>query len=373
MNERACYRIGRDAGLDAFALSLALPDGRTVPARLCDTSARGLAIETCDEALWLRPGVQMTVHIALPGHGRDIAVPVIVRGVRQPGRRFGVEVCDPEQLERELPPELFKLFNRRQTPRTFVDPDEYIPFKLSSGGGRRAVGRMRDISVAGASLELPLRDDPAFAAGEPVQIALQMRHRQRALEVAGHIRRVQKTRRNVIYGIEFDAETCPTTLRHHRALEQLMSEITLVEQSNPGARIVAERRAAKRARPNEEVTLSIELRGKGDRRATSVLRDISITGLGVIVPAADDPEFAADEEMELTLQLPHDSLDLVAKIRRGLLIDSQVCYGLEFDTAHSDNASCSALRTFVELLLLDDDSPTGKLIAQISGSTAPAT
>ena len=370
MNERACYRIGREAGLDSLPLRLELPDGRSVDARLQDTSARGLAVETTHESVELREGSRVCVVVHLPGLGKTVSIDAIVRGIREPGRCFGFEVCDPNRLERELPAPLFRLFNRRQTPRTVIDPDEYIPFKLSSDGGRRAVGRMRDISVAGASLELPLQADPGFVKNESVQIALQLHDARRSFELAGKVRRVLTTRHHIVYGIEFDVTHPTAREKQHRALERLMAEITLVEQNDPGARLVAERRAAKRAKPGHELSLSIELRGRGERRACSVLRDISFTGMGVIVPAADDPEFAPDEEMELTLQLPYDSVDLTARIRRGLLVDTQVCYGLEFDTTPSDDASAMALRTFVELLMLEDDSPTGKLIAQIAGSSA---
>jgi hypothetical protein len=53
--------------------------------------------------------------------------------------------------------------------------------------------------------------------------------------------------------------------------------------------------------------------------------------------------------MALAFRLGDRTLDLVARVRRGLLIDDVVCYGLEFDAERSAEFTerSAAIRDFV--------------------------
>ena len=63
--------------------------------------------------------------------------------------------------------------------------------------------------------------------------------------------------------------------------------------------------------------------------------------------------------MTLAFRLGGRTLDLVARVRRGLLIDDVVCYGLEFDTERSQEFAerSAAIRDFVREHALAQPEP----------------
>jgi hypothetical protein len=97
-----------------------------------------------------------------------------------------------------------------------------------------------------------------------------------------------------------------------------------------------ERRMARRvaADPDLEVAVS----APGVPTVLARLRDISATGLSVILPAAEDREpLPGGCGVDLRFYLPLDgrTITLRGYVRRGLMIDQHVCYGIQFDPGGS--------------------------------------
>jgi hypothetical protein len=92
------------------------------------------------------------------------------------------------------------------------------------------------------------------------------------------------------------------------------------------------RRVARRVRP--EGSIVIELRPRSAAPVPGLLRDISWSGMNVAVDArADTLVLEREERIGLHFVLPRERapLELVGQVQRGLLVDTEVRYGIRFD------------------------------------------
>jgi hypothetical protein len=93
-----------------------------------------------------------------------------------------------------------------------------------------------------------------------------------------------------------------------------------------------ERRLARRvtADPN----LKVAMGAPGHRTVIVLLRDVSATGVSVMLPAQDDRDplqSGCPVELHLCLPSESESVRLHGTVRRGLVIDQYVCYGIQLE------------------------------------------
>ncbi len=338
MEQRACYRVATHLALELFQLTLELSDGRRYPARMDDVSARGLMARTTSG---IRPPIRSGDRVALllscPARGISLRLNATVRGLKSGSAEdcYGLAFAQPEGLEAALPSDLFGLFNRRRAPRTPLDRATQALTMAAAQLGRRAVGTWRDISLSGASISVKQDEDPGFQIGEQITLNGRFGDARFDTPLVAYVRRIRSAPGAVLYGIEFDWEHADAA-HQQLTLRSLVVDAT-TQRSAVSQRRIAERRVNQRARLASDKSIEVVLVGEGNRRANATLCDLSLSGAGVTVFALDDPEFIDDEPMQLQFELPGGALDVIARVRRGLLIDDQVCYGLEFDPIASED------------------------------------
>src|SRR5262245_50683432 len=242
-----------------------------------------------------------------------------------------------------------RFFNRRGAPRATLGPHQQVDVALRSSGSWQVRGHVHDLSVTGAAVWLSGQDARRVTAGSTVRIVLTPEQGGGArVELEGRVRWTQETDGPLLCGIAFDPELTPGYEQQRREIERLIAGRPPRGTASPHPRIV-NRRTAQRVRPEQGLQITVEICGAGERSAQARLRDISATGMAVAVIAEHDPEFGPGEEMTLAFRLGERTLDLVARVRRGLLIDDTVCYGLEFDAERSAEFEerSAAIRDFV--------------------------
>src|SRR5262245_37666319 len=156
MSQRTFYRVGRESGLDDFELELILADGRRVAAQLCDLSAGGLTAQTGGAEPSLHAGSPLEVELSSPRLALTVRAPARVCNVRETSgsARYGIRFQDPRALQRKLPSQLCRFFNRRGAPRATLGPHEQVDVALRSSGSWQVRGHVHDLSVSGAAVWL---------------------------------------------------------------------------------------------------------------------------------------------------------------------------------------------------------------------------
>jgi c-di-GMP-binding flagellar brake protein YcgR len=335
MSQRTFYRVGRESGLEDFELTLRLVDGRELAAQLCDLSVGGLTAQTHGSDGLLVTGATLEIELASTRLGVSVQVPGRVCNVRRAhgSARYGIRFGDSLALQRELPAHMCRFFNRRGAPRATLGPNEQVEVAVHATGSWQLRGQIHDISVSGAAVWLGGPDARRIRVGGAVRVSLTPEHGGGPIELEGRVCWTQQSDGPLLCGIAFDAELTSNYEQARRELERMVAG-----RPARGARDarVVNRRIAQRVKPDGNTSITVEICGPGERSARAWLRDISATGMAVVVLADQDPEFGPDEEMVLAFQLAGHPLDLVARVRRGLLIDDMVCYGLEFDSARSE-------------------------------------
>lgn len=114
------------------------------------------------------------------------------------------------RLERELPRELFRLFNRRKAPRAEVPPGVApllvrlnVPDAALPGFVARS--SLRDISETGLGALAEAYVDEVLADVESVEVSLRFPESERVLRIAARIRNRNRSGDGVHYGLMFDA------------------------------------------------------------------------------------------------------------------------------------------------------------------------
>ena len=361
MSQRTFYRVGRESGLDDFELELVLADGRRVAAQLCDLSAGGLTAQTNGVEATLQAGSPLQIELSATRLAVSVQVPARVCNVRESSgsARYGIRFADPRTLQRKLPSQMCRFFNRRGAPRATLGPHEQVDVALRSSGSWQVRGHVHDLSISGAAIWLSGPDARRVTAGSAVRIALTPEHGGARVELEGRVRWTQETDGPLLCGVAFDPELTRGYEQQRREIERLIACRPARSGGGSLTARVVNRRTSQRVRPEQGLEITVEICGRGERSAQARLRDISTTGMAVVVVAEQDPEFGPGEEMELAFRLHGRTLDLVARVRRGLLIDDVVCYGLEFDAERSAEFAerSAAIRDFVREHALAQPEP----------------
>jgi hypothetical protein len=193
------------------------------------------------------------------------------------------------------------------------------------------------------AVDFPATGDPELASGELVNIEFALGADQ--LQFVERVKHGILAAHGARYGLEFEGALTPQFERQSDVIERFVDEAEHVVRFPQ----TVKRRAAllgswaPRVRPDPGEAVAVDVSAPRPRSPSSVhqsarLRDISTSGMRLSLPADLDMGLCAGDEAVVRCEgFPDGPLQVVARVRRALLVDDEVCYGLEFDAAHTRN------------------------------------
>jgi hypothetical protein len=205
--------------------------------------------------------------------------------------------------------------DRREVYRVDDKPNAYgLAVTLETGHSKPVDAEIVDLSRRGAALRLVDRHAPTLLPGGDVLLTFTHGVGGDPIPIGGQVRSVIATPGYVRIGVRF----C--------SFEDLTAHL-------PGHLLpLFNRRVARRVRP--ETPIAVDLRPREAAAVPGLIRDISWSGMSVAVDArADTLVLEREARIDLHFVLPRERapLELVGQVQRGLLIDTEVCYGIRFD------------------------------------------
>ncbi len=268
---------------------------------------------------------------------------------------YGLQFPHAGQLRETLPPRLYRLFQSSAAPRAVVQ-DAPIRVRVSRPGLADAWARLVDISTSGMAVDFAASEDPELASGELVGMEFDLGEEH--LQLVERVRHGTLAARGARYGLEFEGALTPRFERQSDAIERFVEgaeRIVRYPQPAPSAAepVLPHGGCAPRVKPAAAVSVDVLSLGPQSTARCARLRDISISGIGVVLPADRDLGLQAGDDAVVRCELPSNgSMQLAARVRRTLLIDDEVCYGLEFDPdlTLGFERKCRAIASFVHSL-----------------------
>jgi c-di-GMP-binding flagellar brake protein YcgR len=176
---------------------------------------------------------------------------------------------------------------------------------------------MIDVSAGGAGLGMVAEGAPEIRAGSRITVRFSSKRLLDPLEIASQIRHVKIDEGLLLIGIAFD-DWGDTRMNLAPQLRSLFNE-----------------REAVRVEPrvDQEVAVMVQINGSHSS-VEGLLRDISILGLGMWVPADDDVSLAHGEQVHLEFNLPpsNKKLHLEASVCHHQLVGERARVGLQIVT-----------------------------------------
>jgi hypothetical protein len=135
------------------------------PAELVNVSISGIGIclDTHPSTPLFKEGETMYLAISPPSETESIKEPCTVEhtALREEGRYYGVRFVDWMGLLERLPSNLYRLFNRRRSPRIEAeDEDEVQVYFETEGAAKVIAARLCDLAPEGIAFTVPARDGP---------------------------------------------------------------------------------------------------------------------------------------------------------------------------------------------------------------------
>lgn len=209
-------------------------------------------------------------------------------------------------------------------------PEELVQLAIKLASGATFFADVLEINGQGADLRFARESAPSLPLGQHATLAFRSPRFQKPVEIkAVAFSRIESEAARG-YGFRFE--------RTPELEATLQSIFSLVNQ-----------RHAHRVRPRMTESIAVILGfapgeeasvpRAGVRSAKGLLRDISLSGLGLAVPAEVEISFANVEIVSVAPQLPgaSGSLPLVGWIRNRRFDERQVTYGIEFDAERSED------------------------------------
>ncbi len=205
---------------------------------------------------------------------------------------------------------------RRESYRVKFDVEQHdLQISLSlPGRADRIECELVDLTRHGVGVRIAAGRAPPISADERVRLHFTGEDAGELPAIAATVRSVISTPSYFRYGLRFEACT---------ELREVLPE-RLLPRFN--------QRVARRVRPPS--ALRVELYHTGSERISAVIRDISWSGMSVLVPIRAEYEgLSLHKLIELRFSLPgtRQPLQLIGEIQRDLMIDELICYGIRFD------------------------------------------
>lgn len=182
-------------------------------------------------------GEQVELQFALPARDNPVLVRAMVihRTDENAARHYGFHFTDRAQLDSQLTPALFRLFNRRASDRVKPAPGS-LDVTLDPGAGRSTVvAQLLDISVGGMGLRAPRAVESALATADRVRVYLSLPTQEARLDLVVRIRNRSLVGSDVRYGVEYDRERTQNLEHQLEAINAFVTDRQLAERSQPEA------------------------------------------------------------------------------------------------------------------------------------------
>jgi c-di-GMP-binding flagellar brake protein YcgR len=166
-----------------------------------------------------------------------LAVSAFVRFRREEEtvRRYGLEFLERDIVEKQLPPALARLFNRRGAFRVRPDPGAPISVTLegflSQGSVERTTVDLVDLSVTGMAVTVGTEFEKAFAGNVDVRVSMELPGYPDDINLGAVIRYRKLLGDGVHYGIGFDPGRTANFARQRRAIMDYVVRRYREEQS----------------------------------------------------------------------------------------------------------------------------------------------
>lgn len=174
---------------------------------------------------------------------------------------------------------------------------------------------LHDMNIQGAEIILPFHLAPLGGEGEVVQLTVEHRRDGWLVTAIGCVRRVEKCgSAKVLLELQFT---------------QLGD---LYAQLDDALGRYFNRRSAARVKPEIEMNVRVKL-SYGHHRLRGVAHDLSLTGLGVVLPLVQAAVFRSGERVKATIDIPGIAPEFEGPgiVKHGYRSGENVVLGVEFD------------------------------------------
>jgi hypothetical protein len=221
--KRAIYRV-QPEDKDFLEVTLS-SEGRTIaPGVVVDVTADGAGIRF---GLAAAPNIAIGQQVELEFASQQqkiLTVPAFVRFRREEEthRRYGLEFLDRELVEKQLPPALARLFNRRGAFRVRPDPTRPIAVTLEGfvthGSVERTTVDLVDLSVTGMAVTVGPDFEKAFSGNVDVRVSMEVPGYPDDINLGAVIHYRKLLDDGVHYGIGFDPGRTANFAKQRRAI-----------------------------------------------------------------------------------------------------------------------------------------------------------
>jgi c-di-GMP-binding flagellar brake protein YcgR len=151
--------------------------------------------------------VELTLTFARPKKALLLSARVARRIDEGESRRYGFQFTDRQQLEQQLRPTLYRLFNRRASYRVRPAPDHPVEVTLECfPGGTPVQAQLIDISTGGMALRVPLEAESALADSDRVRVSASLPDCPQRLDLSAIICSRSLAGAEIRYGVKFDLQ-----------------------------------------------------------------------------------------------------------------------------------------------------------------------
>jgi hypothetical protein len=202
-----------------------LSEGRTLaPGIVVDVTVDGAGVRF---ALATAPNIAIGEKVVLEFASQQqkiLTVPALVRFRREEEtvRRYGLEFLDRGVVEKELPPALARLFNRRGAFRVRPDPGKPIPVTLegfvAQGSVERTTVDLIDLSVTGLAVTVDHAFEKAFSGNVELRVSMDIPDYGDDINLGAVIHYRKLLDEGVHYGIGFDPDRTSNFAKQRRAI-----------------------------------------------------------------------------------------------------------------------------------------------------------
>ena len=212
---------------------------------------------------------------------------------------------------------------RRRVYRVVPDEAYHLDVAIRIENGKVFRGTVLDVTIDGAGALFEREGAPPFTLGHPVALRFTAKWLGEPVDVSGKVksRAVHGEDQQYHYGFAFDEST--------KLQKRLPTRSFRIFNRRGAPRVSLD--------PSKPVEVVIKPPGIATSMVTGCLKDISVSGLAVLVDPDAEYTLGALDVIEMSFHLPTRvrAFQLVGWIRNRELVHEHIRYGVEFDHTHT--------------------------------------
>ena len=245
---------------------------------------------------------------------------------------------NPERRNIKVEVNKMPINSRRKVYRVVPDEAHQLDVAIRTENGKVFRGEVVDVTIDGAGTRFEREAAPAFALGHPVTLIFSAAWLDEPVDVSAKVRSRagQGEYQQYHYGFAFDQSA--------ELPNRLPKRVFQVFNRRGAPRVPLD--------PTKPVEVAIKAPGVGTSTVTGCLKDISVSGLALLVEPEAAYTLGALDVIEMSFHLPtrDKAFQLVGWIRNRELVHEHVRYGVEFDHTHSQVFSPAARKIFAYVM-----------------------